>query len=128
MISNDYFLVNKTKPYLIEKNIIDKVIKTNIDENNKVFNYFKDLTYDFVKKNIVSVTITLVIIFFLLYRYCNYYNHSKILNKKVKHYVASRPQDTNHLQGYQLNYQSQEPIKRKLIDISNTNDILDYYS
>lgn len=116
MVSNDYFLINKTKPYLIEKNIINKIIKTNTDNNNKIYNYIKDFTYNFVKNNIVVVTTIIIIILFLLYRYCNYYNHSKILRKKIKY---DKVQKKNFIENN---------INKKLINITNTNDILNYYN
>ena len=121
MIANDYFLVNKTKPYLIEKNIINKILKTNIEENNKIYTYLRNLAYDFIKKNIVIVIIIIIVILFFSYRYLNYYNYSKIYNETIKFYINN---NTEHLNTKKIS----NNYDRKVIDISNTKDILDYYN
>lgn len=119
MITNDYLLINKTRPNLIDKNIINKIIKTNMDENNKLYNYIKDLAITFIKKNMIYIIIATILVIFLLYRYFNFYNHSILLNKKIRYYIKN---DKNPL--------SYKPIdsKESIINLTNTNDILNYYS
>ena len=82
MLNNDHILINKTKPYLIDKNILNKVTKSNID--NKLSYYLMTNLREMIYRNKLYLLFILLIVIFLLYRYLYYSKKLKINDKKVK--------------------------------------------
>ena len=115
MINNNfdrYLLVNKTKPILIEKNVLETVIKdtnqNNIyDQTKNVFKKSIKFLYNLLINNCdpIYLFIIMFIILFFLYRYICF-------NNTIKKYNLSYKKDS----------------VRTIDDLHNANDILNFYN
>jgi len=85
------FIDGSIKPKLIEKKIFDRVMK--VQEETKPlkinFNIWPTI-YLIIKKNILSISILLVIGFLLLYRY---YYVKELKKNKTKQYIESSSEE-----------------------------------